>query len=124
MSKFQILAPYVPFLDSHGHITREWYAFLVNLFQSNGSGNNVISQDQFEAAMLSATRPPLPNGLENTLRDLANVINNQRSERAAIEMLSRRVAELDAYIQSQHPAVNDPRIPDLQTITYGSRPWL
>ena len=97
MSQFQILAPYVPFLDSRGHITREWYTLLVNLFQATTEGDT-------EDAALFLDRGPNSSASDSAIRELAAVISTQRSERAAIEMLTRRVVELES-------------------ILYGGKPW-
>lgn len=98
MSKVNILAPYVPFLDSRGHITREWYAFLHGFFTGNQDDEAV------EEAAWASARPQAPSsGLESAIRELSTIIQTQRGERAAIEMLAKRVSELESILYGSHP---------------------
>jgi len=121
---FNIIPPQVPFTTADGRIAREWYIFLLNLFESNGSGNNALTQDQFETLFLAGLRTPNTAGIESAVRELAATLQTQRSERAAVQALTQRVSDLEELLQNLRPAPLDPRIPDLQTITFGSRPWL
>ena len=56
-----IPAPRVPFIDMKtGLVSREWYRFLLNLFQLTGSGVSEVSLEDLQLAPLPAEVQPQP----------------------------------------------------------------
>ena len=117
--KFNIPSPSAFFTDNTGKISREWYLYLLNLFNDAVSGDE---EDQY----LFLGRESNSSIIETGIRELISMVNTQRSERATIEMLTRRIVELESQIgmirvYPQPMTVADGR--DLQQFMLGSRSW-
>lgn len=64
-----IPAPRVPFMDMRtGLVSREWYRFLLNLFQLTGAGGSAVSLEDLQLAPLPTETP-----VEPTLQPLVEV---------------------------------------------------
>lgn len=119
---FNIIPPQVPFTGPDGRISREWFAFLLSLFNAVGGGS-VTPSDQ-QQALLATMRGTNVSSLESAIREISTTIFLQRSEASAIISLRQRISDLEEQLQNLRPPIGDQRVADLQTFAYGSRPWL
>ncbi len=82
-----IPAPRVPFIEERtGLISREWYRFLLNLFQLTGGGNNQTSLDDLQVGPDAATFVVV---VEQSLESLRQQVETQAPD---------QMAELDQLI--------------------------
>jgi len=86
----RIPAPRVPLIDERtGQISREWYRFLLNLFDLTGAGSNPVSIDEILIGP--------PNATVNDLEVIINR-NNGFTSAPSDETLLSQIAELQKQV--------------------------
>lgn len=115
MAAYNIIPPRQRLVDDQGYITREWFAFLTNVFISlgsggSGTGGSTLSDVATLAYADTRTLGPDPKPRLDILETLA------ASRRSGLDETARRVADIDARLQSSKGADVESRLRALETL--------
>lgn len=105
-----IVQPNAPLVDKDGRITRDWYLFLLELFNISGAGSSsVINQNLFQTYTFQQNGTN-DSQLQNDSADAQAVLNATRHQPA--QPTEQKVSELEMVVRGANRAPDVKRLSD------------